>query len=57
MFGIALIGLCLLVLLYYIQWYKDWRRKYGALDKVPGPRNYPVIGNMWTLALVPRDGK
>jgi hypothetical protein len=56
MFEMVLFFLFFVALLYYFERHKKWLEKYGQFDKLPGPRNYPLIGNVWMLILVPRRG-
>lgn len=56
MFFVVLFSLFIVGILYYFQYRRKWREKFGKFDELPGPRTYPVIGNLWMLLLVPRLG-
>lgn len=44
MFSVALLAVCLLFGLLYL-WYKNEKRKYADLDKLPGPTPHFFYGN------------
>jgi len=58
MLTIFLLSLFTISILYYcVQYDRKWRKEFGQLRNIPGPRNFPLIGNAWKMMLVPILGE
>lgn len=54
---ISVVLLLIIGFLHYIQYYEKWEKKFNPLDELPGPRKFPLIGNIWIFAFVARSSK
>lgn len=50
--------ICAVLVLWYLFKYFEWRRKFLIpLEKLPGPKRYPVVGTLYPFIGVPKKGE
>lgn len=54
--SLILYGVVVIILVKIAEAFIKWRRFVNIVDRIPGPKAYPIIGTMWEFWSVEREG-